>query len=82
MRYLLPHHAQGDEMTRKQSVEQHRRDFLKGVAAAGGAVALAAASRNAISGSAETPSEANESAESKGYRKTSHVKAFYASARI
>ena len=69
-------------MSKKQNVTAQRRDFLKGVAAAGGAAALALASNRAIASTPEKPSDADDSAEAKGYRKTAHVKAFYASARL
>ena len=69
-------------MTRKQSVAQERRAFLKGAAAAGSAVALAAVSRDVISGEAVAANDSDRLAPSKGYRLTPHVRDFYASLRI
>ncbi len=68
-------------MTIKQSVAQERRAFLKGAAAAGSAVALAAVSRDVISEGTASASNTGATAPSKGYRETSHVKDFYASLR-
>ncbi len=69
-------------MTDNQRIAHQRRTFLKGMAAASGAAALTLASSNAVAASIEEGPEADERAKSKGYRKTSHVKDFYASARI
>ncbi|MDJ0863917.1 MAG: twin-arginine translocation signal domain-containing protein [Gammaproteobacteria bacterium] len=69
-------------MTEKQRIAHQRRNFIKGVAAAGGAVALTLAARNATAASSDDRSKAEGDAESKGYRRTPHVDAFYASTRI
>ena len=69
-------------MTRKQSVARERRAFIKGAAAAGSAVALAAVSRDVVSGEAVTANRMEQPVSSKGYRETPHVKDFYASLRI
>ena len=66
----------------KQSVARQRRSFLKGVAAAGGATALAAMPRNAVSGESGKPKKADEKPSSKGYRETTHIRDYYASLRI
>ncbi len=69
-------------MTRKQGVAQERRTFLRGAAAAGSAAALVAVSREVISGETVTANNTDETAPSKGYRETAHIKDFYASLRI
>ena len=61
---------------------KERRNFLKGVAAASGAAALAAVSRQGVANETATPNQAEKSDSSEGYRETSHVKDYYASARI
>ena len=68
-------------MTRKPGERKtNRRDFLGGLAAAGGVAVVAATSSSA---SAETaPGERPETSERKGYRVTAHVAKYYDKARI
>jgi FtsP/CotA-like multicopper oxidase with cupredoxin domain len=62
-------------------VDAERRGFLKALAVAGGAGAVAAVapgvSAGSPSGAAPPASEAP-----RGYRETDHVRAYYASARV
>ena len=69
-------------MIEKQRVAHQRRNFLKGMAAAGGAAALTLAARNAPGAGTDVGSKPEGGAKSKGYRRTPHVDAFYASTRI
>ncbi len=58
-----------------------RRDFLKGVVAAGGSAVLLTSitqTAQAEHGDAGTP---DSSVDSRGYQETPHVRAYYASAR-
>ena len=69
-------------MTEKQRIANQRRNFLKGMAAAGGAAALTLAARNATAASTDDSPKAEGDAKPKGYRRTPHIDAFYASTRI
>jgi hypothetical protein len=65
----------------KQLPGQARRDFLKGVVAAGGSAVLMTSitqTAQAEHGDADT---LDSSADSRGYQETPHVRAYYASAR-
>lgn len=64
-------------MANKKILE--RREFLKGTAAAGGAVALGMVSGHAIADSDED--KAPEKKESKGYHLTQHIRDYYRTAR-
>lgn len=55
-----------------------RRDFLKTLGVAGGAVAVAAVSGEA---SAEVNEAADAAPSARGYNKTEHVRAYYATCR-
>ena len=69
------------DLKKEFSEKLERRDFLKGVAVAGGAAALAAVGQPAVAG--EQQAAATDSpAPSKGYQVTAHVKAYYDSLRI
>ncbi len=62
-----------------------RRAFIKGVAAAGGATAVAVVGGAAIANVLpdETPqAQAKASPENKGYRETEHVKKYYRLAQL
>ena len=68
-------------MKAKQLPRETRRDFLKGVVAAGGSAVLMSSitqTAHAEHGDAGTP---DSSADSRGYQETPHVRAYYASAR-
>lgn len=65
----------------EQSTIPTRRTFLKSVAAAGAALA-SAGTNQALPLNGNTPSAEGAQSASKGYRKTGHVKAYYASARL
>lgn len=58
-----------------------RREFLKGVAAAGGAAALGAWSTGAVADTERTPAVQGASPEPKGYRVTQHIRDYYRVAR-
>lgn len=68
-------------MTRKSQVEKKsRRTFLKELAVAGGAAAVASAATTA---SAEpTPVASNEKPNAKGYHLTPHINRYYQKARF
>ncbi len=63
--------------------KRDRRAFIKGVAAAGGATAVAIAGGAAIANVSpdETP-QAKASPEKKGYQETEHVRKYYRSAQL
>ena len=68
-------------MTAKQFPGEARRDFLKGVVAAGGSAVLMTPitqTAHAARGDAGTP---DSTVDSRGYQETPHVRAYYASAR-
>ncbi len=68
-----------------QRPRRDRRSFIKGVAAAGGATAVAVAGGAAVADVLpdEAPqAQANASPEKKGYRETEHVKKYYRLARL
>ncbi len=69
-------------MTEKQRIARQRRSFLKGMAAAGGAAALTLAARHATAANTDDTPKAEGDSKPKGYRRTPHVDAFYASTRI
>ncbi len=66
---------------RRGTARDGRREFLKGAAAAGGAVTVAVAAGGA---SAATPdaAQAGADASGKGYRETAHVRAYYKTAAM
>ncbi|WP_207061404.1 twin-arginine translocation signal domain-containing protein [Motiliproteus sp. SC1-56] len=65
---------------KNQKADQGRRTFIKTLGAAGGAAAVIAASGEVA---AQTESEGPDTkVETKGYRETDHVRAYYQSARI
>lgn len=64
-------------------IDTDRRNFLRGIAVAGGTTALASAI--AVSDSTEASAEngpRQSAAESKGYQLTEHVRAYYRTSRI
>ncbi|MBD3609410.1 MAG: twin-arginine translocation signal domain-containing protein [Gammaproteobacteria bacterium] len=63
-------------MAEKKTLE--RREFLKGAAAAGGAVALGMATGEAVA--SVEPAEVKKTA-AKGYHETQHIRDYYKSAR-
>ncbi len=63
-----------------QVVPQERRDFLKQLAAAGGAVALAGAARQ-LRG-AEPEAQAPPAPQSQGYHETAHIRTYYEKAGL
>lgn len=67
-----------------QRPRRDRRTFLKGVAAAGGATAVAVAGGAAVADvSPEAAPTAGASApESKGYRETDHIREYYRLAQL
>lgn len=68
-----------------QRPRRDRRAFIKGVAAAGGATAVAVAGGAAVANvlPEETPqAQAKASPEKKGYRETEHVRKYYRSAQL
>ena len=70
-------------MNVEKSATPTRRAFLKSIAAAGTGAALAAVGTNqALSLDDTSTSVEDAKSASKGYQKTSHVKAYYASARF
>lgn len=62
-----------------QRPRRDRRTFLKGVAAAGGATAVAVAGGAAVAdvSSKNTAKAEAEAPESKGYRETDHIREYY-----
>jgi len=62
-----------------EKTKNSRRDFLKGAAATGGAVAIVAATGQAAV--AEQTEVTAEPKKSKGYQETQHVRDYYNSAR-
>lgn len=73
--------AMSDKRAGENGLRATRREFLKGMAAAGGAAALGtwsagtAADTEQVSATRESPSE------SKGYRVTQHIRDYYRVAR-
>ncbi len=68
-----------------QRPRRDRRAFIKGVAAAGGATAVAVAGGAAVANVLpdETPqAQAKAGPENKGYRETEHVKTYYRLAQL
>ena len=65
---------------KSEATDSQRRQFLKTVGVAGGAIAAAAVTGEAVAEVAEETS--TEKKGSQGYRKTDHVRAYYDSARI
>jgi len=61
-----------------------RRTFLKGVAAVGGATAVAVAGGAAVAdvSSEKAPKAEAKSPESKGYRETDHIREYYRLAQL
>lgn len=69
-------------MPKLSSRSNERRTFLKSIAAAGGAAALAAVAGPAAAGSAEgATQDGSTKPRCKGYRETAHVAAYYESLR-
>lgn len=67
-------------MTDKSKVSgQSRRDFLKGAAVAGGAVAVVAATGSQVMAAAEVDTT-EKKVTSSGYRETQHIRDYYRSA--
>ncbi len=69
-------------MKHKIQLKQERRRFLRGVAAASGAVALGTVSHQAISSDAKQGVGDSSGSDNKGYKVTPHVRAYYRTARI
>ena len=68
-------------MTRKsRSKTEERRNFLKTLAAAGGATAAVAISGQAAA--SPEPDLASEATEDRGYRETPHIRKYYRSATL
>ncbi|MEH6651094.1 MAG: twin-arginine translocation signal domain-containing protein [Motiliproteus sp.] len=65
---------------KSEATDNQRRQFLKTIGVAGGAVAIAAVAGEAVADVAEETS--TEVKSSQGYRETDHVRAYYDSARI
>lgn len=63
-----------------EASDSQRRQFLKTLGVAGGAIAAAAVTGEAVAEVAEETSTDKKG--SQGYRKTDHVRAYYDSARI
>lgn len=64
--------------------KRDRRTFLKGVAAAGGATAVAVAGGAAVADLTpeEAPKAEAKAPESKGYRETAHIREYYRLAQL
>jgi len=69
-------------MSDNQRVAPDRRRFLKGVAAAGGAAAIAAASHQAVSAEDKAKPAPKKATPAKGYQETAHIRAYYRSLRV
>lgn len=69
-------------MSDNQRVAPDRRRFMKGVAAAGGAAALAVAARQAVSAEDKAKPAHEEAPPAKGYHETTHIRAYYRSLRV
>lgn len=68
-------------MSKQAKAESNsRRNFIKGMAVAGGATALVAA--GGASASSEAPASESKTPASKGYRHTAHVAEYYRQARF
>ena len=65
-----------------KTTREGRRDFLKGMAAVGGAATVAAAAGGAIAGTAQEPEATPAQAKPKGYHLTPHIRAYYDKARF
>lgn len=70
-----------DKRSGENSLRATRREFLKSMAAAGGAAALGTWSAGAAADTAQTPAVQGASAEPKGYRVTQHIRDYYRVAR-
>ena len=69
-------------MNKTPKVATGRRTFLKRAAVAGGAATVAVAGGAAVAEMApDTPGRAAPEQDSKGYRMTPHIEAYYRSAR-
>lgn len=69
-------------MSRKsRTANDDRRAFLKGLAAAGGATALAAITGEAVAGN-QTDESAPRKPEQTGYHVTPHIQTYYRKARL
>ena len=67
-------------MSRKTVDKKTRREFLKGLAVAGGATAMVAVTGRAYA--EPTESEAPAKPAAKGYHETPHIRTYYQKARI
>ena len=65
---------------KQKDKQTSRREFLKGAAAAGGAVAVVAATGTNVMAAENVETEV-KSTKPKGYQETQHVKDYYASLR-
>ncbi|MDX1513750.1 MAG: hypothetical protein R3174_08395 [Gammaproteobacteria bacterium] len=67
-----------------QKPRRDRRTFLKGVAAAGGATAVAVAGGAAVAdvSPGKSPETEAKAPESKGYRETDHIREYYRLAQL
>ncbi len=65
---------------KSEATDTGRRQFIKAMGVAGGAVAAVAVAGEAVAEVADEPK--TETKGSQGYRETDHVRAYYDSARI
>jgi len=68
-------------MKAKQLPGEARRDFLKGVVAAGGSAVLLTSITQVAQAEHWDAGTPDSSVDSRGYQETPHVRAYYASAR-
>lgn len=67
---------------RRKVADSSRRNFLKGVAVAGGAAAVTAGARAAVEADTDTDEEQSQASASRGYRVTPHIAKYYEKARF
>lgn len=70
-----------DKRSGARGLRTARREFLKGMAVAGGAVALGTWSAGSAADTAQTPAAQGATPEPKGYRVTQHIRDYYRVAR-
>lgn len=70
-----------DKWSGENGLGATRREFLKGMAAAGGAAALGTWSAGAAADTAQAPAAQAALPEPKGYRVTRHIRDYYRIAR-